>query len=85
MAMMGQATYTCKGCGKLTHFTGWDEWDYGVCLRCWKMVGDNNAVSDGRITAEEFKARWGINVEEFRAMEYKGGASNGVQLRQRGH
>ena len=55
----GSGCYTCKCCGKLTRSTGRGDNEHVLlCATCYDMAGDENAVQDGLMTEEEFKARW---------------------------
>ena len=52
--------YKCRICGKNTRSTGrGDNEMIEMCARCYDIGGDENAVSDGHMTVEEFKAIWG--------------------------
>ncbi len=56
----GSGCYTCDSCGKLTRSTGRGDNEHaGLCARCYDMGGDECAIQDGMMTAEEFRAKWG--------------------------
>lgn len=56
----GSGVYTCRSCKKLTRSTGrGDNENISLCARCFDMGGDENAVSDGHMTREDFITRWG--------------------------
>jgi ribosome-binding protein aMBF1 (putative translation factor) len=55
--------YTCDFCGKRTRETGHGESDLGICADCYLKAGDENAVSDGDMTPEEFIEIWGHEPE----------------------
>lgn len=56
----GSGCYKCIACGKLTRSTGRGDNEHcRLCERCYDMAGDENAVSDGDMTVEEFTKKWG--------------------------
>jgi hypothetical protein len=55
----GAGCYTCIYCGKRTRDTGNGGGDYELCKRCLDKAGDENLLSDGTITQEEFDRKWG--------------------------
>jgi hypothetical protein len=62
----GSGCYKCGVCGKLTRSTGrGDNENNGTCARCFDMSGDENAVLDGEMSKDEFKARWGYDVDTW--------------------
>lgn len=64
----GSGCYTCSVCKKLTRSTGRGDNEFaGLCERCYDMAGDENAVTDGDMTTEEFEAKW--NVKPFTALK----------------
>lgn len=55
----GSGCYKCACCGKLTRSTGrGDNENVDLCERCYDIGGDENAVSDGHMTQDEFDAKW---------------------------
>ena len=55
----GSGCYNCIGCKKLTRSTGRGDNEYcRLCERCYDIAGDENAVTDGEMTKEEFFEKW---------------------------
>lgn len=54
----GSGVYTCSSCGKRTRDVNREEGQAGLCARCYEKAGDENSVSDGMMTQEEFDAKW---------------------------
>lgn len=52
----GSGQYQCIECGKQTRETGEGESQSRLCLRCWNKAGDDNAVSDGQMSENDFYA-----------------------------
>lgn len=50
----GSGQYQCIECGKQTRETGEGESQSKMCARCYGKAGDDNAVSDGQMTEDEF-------------------------------
>ena len=66
----GTGCFTCISCGKKTRQT--DDPDAAsmkMCNRCWQMGGDDNAVSDGDMTEDEFFAAWGEHSTWYKPQE----------------
>ena len=60
----GSGCYTCLCCGKRTRSTGNRDNEFvELCVRCYEIAGDENAVSDGWLTREDFIERWGQEPE----------------------
>lgn len=58
----GSGCYTCKDCGKKTRSVGnGDNEHIGLCVRCYDKAGDENSVSDGYMTQEQFDAKWNVS------------------------
>jgi hypothetical protein len=56
----GSGCYVCTVCGKKTRSSGRGDNEHNrQCERCYDMAGDENAVMDGNMTREQFKAKWG--------------------------
>jgi hypothetical protein len=56
----GSGQYKCTVCGKETRSTGRGDNEHNrQCERCYDMAGDENAVTDGDMTAAEFEKKWG--------------------------
>lgn len=47
-------TYKCSSCGKLTRDTGEGEASCGTCAFCYLECGEENSLSDGNCTKEQF-------------------------------
>lgn len=57
----GSGCYDCVICGKHTRATGrGDNEHVNLCVTCYDKAGDENAVSDGHMTREEFNAKWEV-------------------------
>jgi len=51
--------YVCSSCGKKTRETGQGESEFRLCARCNETGQDENSVSDGCMTEEEYFQKWG--------------------------
>ena len=55
----GSGCFTCQSCGKKTRSTGCGDNEHvNLCVDCYERAGDENSVSDGLMTQEEFNAKW---------------------------
>jgi ribosome-binding protein aMBF1 (putative translation factor) len=54
----GSGCYICSMCGKTTRATGHSEENVQLCASCYERAGDENAVSDGQMSQEEFDSKW---------------------------
>lgn len=55
----GSGCYQCVSCKKMTRSVGNGDCEHiKLCVRCYDMAGDENAVSDGMMTQEEFNKKW---------------------------
>ena len=55
----GSGCYECIACHKKTRSTGnGDNEHCRLCVRCYDIAGDENAVTDGDMSKEEFFAKW---------------------------
>jgi hypothetical protein len=55
----GSGCYTCKVCGKRTRSTGQGDNEHvRLCVNCYEKAGDENDVTDGYMTQEEFDQKW---------------------------
>ncbi len=62
----GSGCYTCSSCKKKTRATGRGDNEHaGLCAECYDRAGDENAVSDGLMTEQEFASRWGLTPGEL--------------------
>lgn len=56
----GSGAYMCEACTRRTRETGKGESDLRLCLECYEgKPGDEVAVRCGKMTADEFIAKWG--------------------------
>lgn len=55
----GSGCYACRTCGKLTRDVNREEGQAQLCATCYERAGDENSVSDGAMTEEQFSAKWG--------------------------
>lgn len=53
----------CRVCGKRTRETGRGEGGCELCAVCLEQAGDENSVSDGHMTQDEFVAKWGKRAD----------------------
>lgn len=58
-------TLTCMDCGKRVQRANIAamEGPKGICVRCYDKASDENSVSDGYMTCDEFLVRYGVHSE----------------------
>lgn len=54
----GSGCYTCQSCGKKTRDVNREEGAARLCSDCYEKAGDENAVTDGLMTQQQFDSKW---------------------------